>query len=139
MSDDLTQNSTISASATPDASAGAYRAARIADGRLDACVCVSPRPDLPEREWLGALFAKECLGAGERSSLLAGRPSLDGDTGPTVCACFGVGRRTLQKAIREHGCTTPKQLGQRLKAGTNCGSCVPELRRLIEESLVPAE
>ena len=122
-----------------DASAGAYRAARIADGRLEACVFVSPRPDLPEREWLGALFAKECLGAGERSSLLAGRPSLDGDTGPSVCACFGVGRRTLQKAIREHGCTTPKQLGQRLKAGTNCGSCVPELRRLIEESLAPAE
>jgi len=87
----------------------------------------------------GALFAKERLGEGERASLLAGRPSLDGDTGPTVCACFGVGRRTLQKAIREHGCTTPKQLGQRLKAGTNCGSCVPELRRLIEESLVPAE
>jgi assimilatory nitrate reductase catalytic subunit len=122
-----------------DASAGAYRAARIANGRLEACVFVSPRPDLPEREWLGALFAKERLGAGERASLLAGRPSLDGDTGPTVCACFGVGRRTLQKAIREHGCTTPKQLGQRLKAGTNCGSCVPELRRLIEESLVPAE
>ncbi|WP_029923327.1 nitrate reductase [Nevskia soli] len=122
-----------------DASAGAYRAARIDNGRLEACVFVSPRPDLPEREWLGALFAKECLGAGERGSLLAGRPSLDGDTGPTVCACFGVGRRTLQRAIREHGCTTPKQLGQRLKAGTNCGSCVPELRRLIEESLVPAE
>ena len=122
-----------------DASAGAYRAARIAGGRLEACVFVSPRPDLPDREWLGGLFGKERLDSADRASLLAGRPSLDGDTGPTVCACFGVGRNTLQKAIREHGCTTPKQLGQRLKAGTNCGSCVPELRRLIEESLVPAE
>ncbi len=122
-----------------DASAGAYRAARVADGRLEACIFVSPRPDLPEREWLGSLFSRERLEAGERSSLLAGRPSLDGDTGATVCACFGVGRRTLQKAIREHGCTTPKQLGQRLKAGTNCGSCLPELRRLIEESMAAVE
>jgi len=118
-----------------DAAAGAYRAARIASGRLEACVFVSPRPDLPDREWLGSLFAKERLDSADRISLLAGRPSLDGDTGATVCACFGVGRRTLQKAIREHGCTTPKLLGQRLKAGTNCGSCVPELRRLIEETV----
>ena len=117
-----------------DAAAGAYRAARIGNGRLEACVFVSPRPDLPDREWLGSLFAKERLDSADRISLLAGRPSLDGDTGATVCACFGVGRRTLQKAIREHGCTTPKLLGQHLKAGTNCGSCVPELRRLIEET-----
>jgi len=119
-----------------DAAAGAYRAARVDKGRLEACVFVSPRPDLPDREWLGSLFAKERLDSADRISLLAGRPSLDGDTGATVCACFGVGRRTLQKAIREHGCTTPKLLGQRLKAGTNCGSCVPELRRLIEETVL---
>ncbi len=122
-----------------DASAGAFRAARIVDGRLDACIFVSPRPDLPEREWLGSLFAKERLDSADRMSLLAGRPSLDGDTGPTVCACFGVGRRSIQKCIREQGCTTPKQIGAKLKAGTNCGSCVPELRRLIEEALAPAE
>jgi assimilatory nitrate reductase catalytic subunit len=122
-----------------DASAGAYRAARIVNGQLDACLFVSPRPDLPEREWLGGLFAKDKLDLADRISLLAGRPSLDGDTGPTVCACFGVGRRTIQKCIREQSCTTPKQIGARLKAGTNCGSCVPELRRLIEEALAPAE
>ncbi|HZR35465.1 MAG TPA: molybdopterin-dependent oxidoreductase [Nevskia sp.] len=122
-----------------DASAGAFRAARIVDGRLDACVFISPRPDLPEREWLGSLFAKERLDHADRASLLAGRPSLDGDTGPTVCACFGVGRRTIQNCIRQQNCTTPKQIGARLKAGTNCGSCVPELRRLIEEALAPAE
>ncbi len=122
-----------------DAAAGAFRAARIVDGRLDACVFISPRPDLPEREWLGGLFAKERLDSADRISLLAGRPSLDGDTGPTVCACFGVGRRTIQNCIREQNCTTPKQIGAKLKAGTNCGSCVPELRRLIEEAMAPAD
>ena len=122
-----------------DASAGAYRAARIAGGSLEACVFISPRPDLPQREWLGSLFAKDKLAGAERLGLLAGRPSLDGDTGPTVCACFGVGRNTICKTIRQHGCTDPKQIGARIKAGTNCGSCVPELRRLIAEMAVPAE
>jgi assimilatory nitrate reductase catalytic subunit len=122
-----------------DASAGVYRAARLLDGRLCACLFVSARPDLPGREWLASLFAKDRLEPAERLALLAGRPPAGGDAGPTVCACFGVGRRSLQKAIREHGCATPRQLGQRLRAGTNCGSCLPELRRLIEESLAPVE
>jgi assimilatory nitrate reductase catalytic subunit len=95
---------------------------------------VSPRPDLPEREWLGSLFAKDKLTQIERVGLLAGRPAAGVDAGPTVCACFGVGRRTIQGCIRQHGCATPKQIGERLKAGTNCGSCVPELRRLIAEA-----
>ncbi|MDR3418182.1 MAG: molybdopterin-dependent oxidoreductase [Nevskia sp.] len=122
-----------------DPTTGIYRAARIAEGRLEACVFVSPRPDLPEREWLGSLFAKPALDAAERMGLLAGRASSGCDAGPTVCACFGVGRNTLRNAIRQHGCTTPKQLGARLKAGTNCGSCVPELQRLIAETTAPAE
>ena len=29
------------------------------------------------------------------------------------------------------GCHDLSSIGHRLKAGTNCGSCVPELRRLI--------
>jgi assimilatory nitrate reductase catalytic subunit len=122
-----------------DATVGAYRAALIAEGRLQACLLVSPRPDLPEREWLGSLFAREKLTQAERLGLLAGRPAAGADAGPTVCACFGVGRRTIQACIRQHGCATPKQIGERLKAGTNCGSCVPELRRLIAEAQAERE
>jgi assimilatory nitrate reductase catalytic subunit len=48
-----------------------------------------------------------------------------------VCACFRVGSRTLRDAIEKHGITTTQQLGARLKAGTNCGSCLPEIRSLI--------
>jgi NAD(P)H-nitrite reductase large subunit len=56
--------------------------------------------------------------------------------GATVCACFGVGRRTIQDAISQ-GCRDPAALGRRLKAGTNCGSCLPELRRLLAEFAPP--
>jgi hypothetical protein len=39
----------------------------------------------------------------------------------------------LTAAIREQGLTTPEAIGAALKAGTNCGSCVPELRQLIAQ------
>ena len=111
-----------------------YRAAYLIDNRIEACVYVSPRPDLPSRSWLASLFSKAKVNDADRAGLLAGR-SVDpaGDTGPTVCSCFGVGRNTICAAIRKQGLTTPQQIGQKLKAGTNCGSCIPELKTILLE------
>ena len=53
------------------------------------------------------------------------------DPGRTVCACFQVGLNTLVRAIAEQGLTSPQAIGAALKAGTNCGSCVPELRQIL--------
>ncbi len=53
--------------------------------------------------------------------------------GPVVCACFGVGRVTICDAI-EAGARSAAELGLKLKAGTNCGSCIPELKRLIAQA-----
>ena len=52
-----------------------------------------------------------------------------------VCACFGVGRASICDAIAAER-TAPAEIGARLKAGTNCGSCIPELKRLIAETPV---
>ena len=74
----------------------------------------------------------------DRMGLLVGEPFERGaDTGATVCSCFGVGRRTIENAVRS-GCHTPKALGAKLKCGTNCGSCVPELKTIIAQTLAPA-
>jgi assimilatory nitrate reductase catalytic subunit len=116
-----------------DQTAGMFRAARIHDGQLQACIFVSPRADLPDRSWLASLFAKERLERADRIALLGGRPAADADCGPNVCACYGVGRNALLHAIRSQSCVTSQQLGAKLKAGTNCGSCIPELRRLLAE------
>jgi len=123
---------------TRDASEGLYRGALIEGEHLSACVFLSPRPeDLPARRWLSGLFAQESLSDRDRMSLLAGQAATPGvDAGPTICSCFGVGRSPIAAAIRE-GCATPEALGAKLKCGTNCGSCVPELRQLI--ALVKAE
>ena len=61
----------------------------------------------------------------------ASRRSPSVDTGPTVCSCFGVGRNTIFTAIREHALSSAEQVGTRTRAGTNCGSCVPEIRTLL--------
>ena len=55
------------------------------------------------------------------------------DTGPIVCACFGVGRKAISEAIATHRLTTAEGVGQAVRAGTNCGSCVPEIRILLAE------
>ncbi|WP_156303003.1 (2Fe-2S)-binding protein, partial [Methylogaea oryzae] len=56
------------------------------------------------------------------------------DGGPTVCACFGVGRDTLKRAIAVQGLDNTDDIGAALKAGTGCGSCLPELRALLAET-----
>ncbi len=69
----------------------------------------------------------------QRRLLLSGK-SADGvgGAGPIVCACFGVGRTTICNAIAS-GQATVAGLGAELRAGTNCGSCIPELKRLIAQ------
>jgi assimilatory nitrate reductase catalytic subunit len=114
-----------------DAAAGTYRAAVLRDGRLEAVVLVGPTPTLPSPEWLKAQFERASIPAGERRALLAGRP-VEGaaDEGPIVCVCFQVGAARIAAAANED-CRTTEKIGARLGAGTNCGSCLPEIRRLI--------
>jgi assimilatory nitrate reductase catalytic subunit len=50
--------------------------------------------------------------------------------GRIVCNCFDVSESEIQAVITEGGATL-ETLQSRLKCGTECGSCVPELRRLV--------
>ena len=116
-----------------DSAGVSYRAARIRDGCLDSVLMTSTQGGLPPREWLLGLFAHESLDRDDRMHLLrGGPPGARRDAGPVVCACFGVTRDALLRAITEQGLDTPEAIGQALSAGTNCGSCIPEIRALIE-------
>jgi assimilatory nitrate reductase catalytic subunit len=115
-----------------DSGSGVYRGAHVVSHRLVACLCISPTPQLPSRAWLASLFAKPQLDEADRRSLLAGRPlNATADAGATVCSCFRVGRNTIQSVVERERLTTAAQVGERLKAGTNCGSCLPEIRQLL--------
>jgi assimilatory nitrate reductase catalytic subunit len=123
-----------------DLQAGLYRGARLVEGRLDACLFASPMTRLPERGWLGALFDDQAVNDSDRVNLLAGRPAASaGSTGPIVCACYAVGRDTLVRAIANQEVTTVKEIGTLLNAGTNCGSCIPELNLLLAEHRLVSE
>jgi len=131
-----------------DPAQGNYRAARIVNNQLESVVFIAAesalpatawmqeveqrRERLPERNWLTSLFAKTELEKAERMALLTGRPPVGvADVGTIVCACFNVGEKTIQAAIREKGLKTHQEVGRCLKAGTNCGSCVPEIKALL--------
>ncbi len=118
-----------------DAATQSFRAAVLIDERLAGCIFISARRDLPARTWLASLFAKQRINDADRASLLTGGPATAAeDAGPLVCSCFGIGRNTLRAAIAKHELTTPQAVGQKLRAGTNCGSCLPEIRLLLDKS-----
>ncbi len=122
-----------------DRSAGVYRAVHLVDERIEQTIFVSPRPDLPSRSWLSSMFASELLGDAERAGLLVGQPLERGaDAGPTVCSCFGVGRNTICDAIRLQDLRSVPQVTACVKAGGNCGSCIPEIKKLLAETRVVA-
>lgn len=114
-----------------DSGAGLYRAARFLGGRLDGCVFIAPDRQPTSRQWLAGLFHEDALSAEERAAILSGQPPADvEDQGAIVCSCFNVGEKTIRKAFAD-GCATTTEIGQCLKAGTNCGSCLPEIQDLL--------
>jgi len=115
-----------------------YRAAHLVDGVIEACIFIAPTADLPARAWLASLFEAGVLSTQQRLGLLAGRsPEPVEDAGPTVCSCFGVGRNTICAAVKQHGLTDVAGVTACVKAGGNCGSCVPEIRQLLVQMAAP--
>ncbi|MFO7786176.1 MAG: molybdopterin-dependent oxidoreductase, partial [Halospina sp.] len=117
-----------------DPAAGRYRAAWYEGEQLQAVLLVEPDNDFPGLDWLDSLFQAPQLDDGTRRRVLAGRDSDQPDPGPIICSCYQVGERRIEQALAE-GCDSVSDLGEALGCGTNCGSCVPELRQLVAQSL----
>jgi assimilatory nitrate reductase catalytic subunit len=113
---------------------GTYRAAGFADGRLAFCLFIGLAAQRPQWDVAKALLAAETLEERQRRILLSGQ-SADGmvDAGPVVCACFGVGLNTIRNALASREATDVAGIGQALRAGTNCGSCLPELKTIVAQ------
>jgi assimilatory nitrate reductase catalytic subunit len=111
-----------------------YRFAAFDGDRLLACAFFGPAgTELPEAELPRDMLGKT-LSAIERLSLLSGT---SGSGTPrrsrTICSCFVVSEEDIRRAIAEHGHVTVGDIGGHLRAGTNCGSCIPELKKLLAE------
>ena len=94
-----------------DREKGIYRAAAFEDGRLVGALFIGPEgTPLPKLQSVGVL--------------------------PVVCACFDVASDVIREAVNAKSMTTAEEVGRLLRAGTKCGTCLPELREILNEPRV---
>ena len=112
-----------------DSVAGDYRDLGVAPAQLEYALFLHPdRRRLPSRNWWSTLGGE--LPSSGPASLLAGASPGVEDSGRLVCSCCEVGEKTIAAAIRS-GAGCVEELGRRLRCGTQCGSCIPELKQLL--------
>ncbi|WP_083480246.1 nitrate reductase [Loktanella sp. 5RATIMAR09] len=116
-----------------DPAAGTIRMAVTQAGCITGLFFVSSAPVVLSRATIVSLIGTDT----PPLVALAGQSGSDQpDAGATVCACFKVGRNTLLSAAA-NGARSVAALGEATCAGTNCGSCKPELQTLLAEAQLP--
>jgi assimilatory nitrate reductase catalytic subunit len=100
----------------------------LSDGRLEAVLILGRERDETARDRFAPFMAVDRLSVEERNVLLHGGDATG--RGGEICACFGVSCASVETAIVE-GAGTLDAVGAITRAGTNCGSCRPEIRALL--------
>jgi assimilatory nitrate reductase catalytic subunit len=110
-----------------DPSSGQARLCVTKNGCIEALLFVGQNPIALARRTVA-----HAIGSSQSAlAVLAGRPAADTpDEGAILCSCFSIGVNTIQRAINA-GATTVTEIGDRTCAGTNCGSCRPELAAIL--------
>jgi NifU-like protein len=55
--------------------------------------------------------------------------------GKIICKCFGVTDQLIRKAIHENNLKTVEDVTHYTKAGGGCGTCIPDIEKILEEEL----
>jgi assimilatory nitrate reductase catalytic subunit len=129
-----------------DARGGQSRAIRVApDGagarRVEAFLLAG---DVLAAGWIGELLQQRLPADGYGRALLAGSakpPTAVPARGTQVCTCFEVTAPQIEAVLARCDGTPAAQLMQlqtALKCGTNCGSCLPQLRQRVAQQMAPA-
>lgn len=116
-----------------DVRRGVTKRAHIADGRLRALRLAG---EVVAFDWLVGAMASAQPAEKLRPWLfapIARPPVAPPEGGRMVCNCHGVGEAAIRTEL-ETGADLA-QLQARLECGTSCGSCLPELRRMLAASV----
>ena len=105
----------------------------IGDGVLEAVMLLGEQRDETARDRLQPFMSMGRLNVGQRNALLQGGET--SERGGEICACFGVSTGDVVAAIAG-GAASLDAIGVATKAGSNCGSCRPELRALLRAARV---
>ena len=109
-----------------------YKKCIIHQDRLVGAILVGDKEEFRQfREWITAGLEL----SDKRLSLLRSGSKAEPVLGKLVCSCNNVGSGNLKKKIAE-GCTDLAALGAATGAGTGCGSCRPEMKKILEECSV---
>ncbi|MGY0581717.1 MAG: nitrate reductase [Paraglaciecola chathamensis] len=87
-------------------------------------------------QWISALLTADSVSIEQKAALLRAKPDEEFNQGRLICSCFKVGINPITQEIKS-GCNSVDGLGDKLKCGTNCGSCKSELQQLINEHSEP--
>ncbi|MBA3058305.1 MAG: nitrate reductase [Gammaproteobacteria bacterium] len=96
--------------------------------------------DTRAQSWITTLLKDELPAHAYGRALLvpgAQPPVQVAPRGTQVCACFNVSDVAIQAQLRGTVGTAQERLGwlqSALKCGTNCGSCLPQLQRMLRDS-----
>jgi assimilatory nitrate reductase catalytic subunit len=113
-----------------DADQGSYCAAAFVDGELDSYLSIGVAGKAaPLAPILNALARKAFEEQGTGTLATCDLSAISHE--PVVCACFDVTVAAVRKAVASGEAKNVTELGTCLRAGTNCGSCLPELKRII--------
>ncbi len=114
-----------------DARRGVEKAARIADGMVQS-VCLSG--ETAAQDWLKNMMLRGASAEAVRPWVLAPVASPPQGTlnrGRVICACLDVAHNDIRLQLRRGADLA--RLQATLKCGTECGSCLPELKRMCAE------
>ncbi len=99
--------------------------------------------DTSAEAWIKALlqgqldassYGRLLLSPGAKAPVAIAQPSAQ------VCTCYNVSENAIEQQLPQcHGSSDERlaQLQAALQCGTNCGSCIPQLKKLVRASTVP--
>ncbi len=119
-----------------DAGRGATHCVAVRGDQILGAIYIAREPVAAARAWLCEMFAQE---GSDPLALLAGRPPRAcRDPGRKICVCLNVGANVILDAIAEKKLDSADAVGEATGAGTGCGSCRPEIERLLGEPALAA-
>jgi len=108
-----------------------YKKCIIHQDRLVGAILIGDKSEFLEFK---ELIANKTELSEKRLQLLRSGSKADPVMGKLVCSCNNVGSENISKKVAG-GCDNMKDLCAATGAGTGCGSCRPEVKRLLEEGL----
>ncbi|TEW55766.1 nitrate reductase [Psychromonas sp. RZ22] len=127
------QGKTLQFSSTDESQQMIYRYAFVQNQQLNNAYVASEQLSTQSLDWLQSVLDLPLDNSIEKT-LISGIVEGKLAQGKIICACKQVGINTITNAIQEQGCYSLDSIKECTGAGTGCGSCLPEIATIIEDT-----